>query len=936
MSREDSLDDEMLDGIDTEESTLSILHAPKFLKQGDLVEFGTTGEPILAIFIKNLEKNALFYTDRGAWLIRRSSHTRFSVPSFVDPSMLKDILQYLPSEESADQWLDQLQPMKSNAPRNVGSTALGMMQRFRAASDKIYRKYADRLNRAYEIMAPKLNVDGSRAISLQDAALRVFEKRDVSELSPTMLWTIHRTLSNTQNVTTDWHTHRLSPEFEFIPKQDLAQMDELKQWTREFQERIVEQRTNLLEADCFREDPTTRANPIASFIDKARRIVLNSRQRRPISPAGCVGPSPRIISQPESESKLWSVVAFDSLTAEERVIVNYLDAWVTAQYLTNSSELRSLGPMILRSVGLYTDYDLDESMGFTFLQEIGVVSPWQDASLYRTRLGVPGYDSSHSMTILRNRAFEPRSMATLEDTMADYRKDWGRTPVFCIDSADTDERDDGISLEEIAGESEAWLHVHVANPSAFIEPKSIIARYAAKTSESIYLPEVKLPMLHPKLSRERFSLGEDRPCITFSAKINQAGEIIETVVSHGIVHNVYYITPQQLEDELGLTSRARHCSTTLLRVGGIPSQARNISKGSSSCASRLLSSDNLRILHRLRAIGEATRHRRERAGAISLLGFNTAKNIIQPKVFFGEGVSNPAEPLSNHFQRFDGDPIISLEANTDCGGEISTMIADLMVVAGEACAKWCIDRQLPIPYRGIRINPEPAADPTLFKREVLDPALQKHSQPDENDLLRYLRLLGSIDCSASPLKHVALGLPAYVKATSPLRRYSDLLTHWQIEAAIRHERSVQGLCLETKDRSYLPFSYESIEVISKQLIGRAGQIQIVRNGSVQHWFTLAFFRAFYFNEAALPNVFKVKITDLGSPARNARGTLLDWGKSVFMQNNLNVTSPKGGYQIDDTWEVKIHEISVYWKHISMEPLRLISRTPKASSHSSST
>ena len=932
MSHEDDVDEELLDGIDAEDSTLNILHAPKFLRKGDLVEFGTTDEPILAIFIKNFERTALFYTDRGAWLVRRSEHTRFSVPNFVDPSMMKDILQYVPSEESHSQWLDRLQPMKSNAPRNVGSTALGMMQRFRVASDRVYRKYADRLNHAYEIMAPKLHVDGTRAISLQDVALRIFEKKDVSELSPPMLWTIHRTLSNMQNVTTDLHTHRLNPQFEFIPKQDLAQMNELKRWTREFRERRVEERINMQDSNLLGGDSKTWANPVASFVDKARGVVLNSRQTRAVSPAGCIGPCLKTPQLAESKSKLWSVAGLGLLNAKERVVVDYLDAWVTAQYLNRNSELRSLGPMILRSVGLYQDYDLDESTGFLFLQELGLVAPWQDASLYRTRLGVPGYDSSHAVTILRNQAFEPRSMSTLEDTMLDYRKDWGHIPVYCIDSADTEERDDGISLEEIAGEeSSAWLHVHVANPSAFIDTGSIIAQYAAKVSESIYLPEVKHPMLNPRLSGEYFSLGKDRPCITFSAKINAIGEILETAVSHGILHNVYYITPQRLEDELGLANRAKQSSTTMLRVGRFPPPVGDMPQDLNPRASQSLSSEDIRILNRLRSMGEATRHRRERAGAIPLLGYNNPRKIVQPEILFGEGVINPAEPLSKHFRRFDGDPVISLVIKTDSGGEISTMIADLMVVGGEVCAKWCMDRRLPVPYRGIRMSPEPAIDPAVFKQEVLDPAIQKHGQADENDLLRYLRLLGSIDCSSSPLEHIALGLPAYVKATSPLRRYSDLLTHWQIEAAIRHEKRTQRSLLKSKDRSFLPFSYELIEATSKQLVGRASQMQIIRNGSLQHWFTLAFFRAFYFKEAPLPDVFRVKITELGTPAQSVRGILLDWGKSVSMQDNPSITNANGGYQLDDIWEVSIHKISVYRKIIDMEPLRLISRSSLAHS-----
>ena len=36
---------------------------------------------------------------------------------------------------------------------------------------------------------------------------------------------------------------------------------------------------------------------------------------------------------------------------------------------------------------------------------------------------------------------------------------------------------------------------------------------------------------------------------------------------------------------------------------------------------------------------------------------------------------------------------------------------------------------------------------------------------------------------AGPTRHAALGLPAYVQFTSPIRRNVDLLTHWQLKVA---------------------------------------------------------------------------------------------------------------------------------------------------------
>jgi exoribonuclease-2 len=46
------------------------------------------------------------------------------------------------------------------------------------------------------------------------------------------------------------------------------------------------------------------------------------------------------------------------------------------------------------------------------------------------------------------------------------------------------------------------------------------------------------------------------------------------------------------------------------------------------------------------------------------------------------------------------------------------------------------------------------------------------------------------EVSTEPQPHCGLGLSAYVQATSPIRRYSDLIVHYQIKAALLGEAPV--------------------------------------------------------------------------------------------------------------------------------------------------
>ena len=50
----------------------------------------------------------------------------------------------------------------------------------------------------------------------------------------------------------------------------------------------------------------------------------------------------------------------------------------------------------------------------------------------------------------------------------------------------------------------------------------------------------------------------------------------------------------------------------------------------------------------------------------------------------------------------------------------------------------------------------------------------------------------SVVSVADPQPHAALGLPAYVQFTSPIRRYSDLLAHYQVRPRPAPDRTAHS------------------------------------------------------------------------------------------------------------------------------------------------
>ncbi|WP_089724978.1 RNB domain-containing ribonuclease [Candidatus Thiosymbion oneisti] len=92
------------------------------------------------------------------------------------------------------------------------------------------------------------------------------------------------------------------------------------------------------------------------------------------------------------------------------------------------------------------------------------------------------------------------------------------------------------------------------------------------------------------------------------------------------------------------------------------------------------------------------------------------------------------------------------------------LVTDTMLMAGEAAAGFCLEREIPIPF-------------------ATQAAPDKVEQPaDLAAMYAYRRRFKPTRLTGNPEPHFGLGLARYTRATSPLRRYSDLLVHQQIRA----------------------------------------------------------------------------------------------------------------------------------------------------------
>ncbi len=101
------------------------------------------------------------------------------------------------------------------------------------------------------------------------------------------------------------------------------------------------------------------------------------------------------------------------------------------------------------------------------------------------------------------------------------------------------------------------------------------------------------------------------------------------------------------------------------------------------------------------------------------------------------------------------------------------LVAEMMILAGEVAAKYGQMHELPMLFRA---QQQPDLPPD-------DELLRLPAGPVRSCALR--RCMSKGEVSMTPFRHASLGLETYTQVTSPIRRYGDLLAHFQIKAHLR-------------------------------------------------------------------------------------------------------------------------------------------------------
>jgi ribonuclease R len=110
---------------------------------------------------------------------------------------------------------------------------------------------------------------------------------------------------------------------------------------------------------------------------------------------------------------------------------------------------------------------------------------------------------------------------------ADHREDLRHLPIIAIDPRDARDFDDAIWAAPNADTGGFDAIVAIADVSYYVRPGSALDHEAAKRGNSVYFPDLVVPMLPHALSSDKCSLraGEDRAVIACHLAISKMGQV---------------------------------------------------------------------------------------------------------------------------------------------------------------------------------------------------------------------------------------------------------------------------------------------------------------------------------------------------------------------------------------------------------------------------
>ncbi|KAG1865434.1 hypothetical protein DFJ58DRAFT_770883 [Suillus subalutaceus] len=521
-----------------------------------------------------------------------------------------------------------------------------------------------------------------------------------------------------------------------------------------------------------------RSPELEAFIAKARGLILTAREKA---------------SESWDEPPSRVVVKDITFSPDDRTILDVLHLALRRTRNTSVDPFSGVVTSIIKRIGLHAHKMVDDVCLRQFLIEMGEMAPWEDIVTQRKELNLDLTLVEESQHVRDQDALVKRSLSLLRSSRANakqplgpedfydrdpvehLRHDFGSLPVYVIDDVNAEELDDGLSVEPVLHEpGSAWIHVHIADPTAVLPPTHAISEAARRMSSSAYFIHRTWPMLPPSLTHDRLSLcshsrkGEPEPVLTFSFKLDAEGNIVDYDVKAGLIRNAKRVDYDSVDRLLG--------------NGGVqfgyPFEAPQTPGVSHVPVLETKDVENMRLIDNL------TRRFRQRSRqTLNPFVFSapTATLVAAAKPIHGA----PTTPAWNA-SYYRGFPDLTYQVYSQKTMERGSrlFVAECMKTASRVASRWFTAKGVPMLRRSAR---PPIALEDNGDIERLVARMDEDGFVDHTEFLQTKLHIPSVEYVLQPGIHWSMGIPegeGYVRVTSPLRRYNDLVAHWQIKDAL--------------------------------------------------------------------------------------------------------------------------------------------------------
>lgn len=356
-------------------------------------------------------------------------------------------------------------------------------------------------------------------------------------------------------------------------------------------------------------------------------------------------------------------------------------------------------------------------------------------------------------------AFPPKALSeankiseVVDSAEIQGRRDLRDKNIFTIDGPDSKDFDDAVSIQKLENDN-VLLGVHIADVTHYVKEDSPLDKEAISRGNSIYLPDMVIPMLPQALSNGICSLNErvDRLTLSIDIEIDHNGIVVNHEIYESVINSRHRLVYDDISDILENDDefQKRRYKDILPDL--------------------LLMDETAKLLNK----------KRSEQGSID---FDLDESII-------------------HLNE-DGIPLDIEIADRRTANKL---IEEFMLLANETVAKEFAEKKLPFVYR-VHEKPDPEkmsefkkfisgfkikikGNPNSVSPKELNEVLKKVEDTPEEKVITtvMLRTMQKAVYDTECLGHYGLAFKYYTHFTSPIRRYPDLMIHRIIKESI-HEK----------------------------------------------------------------------------------------------------------------------------------------------------